>query len=106
MNRDSYGIAVSGFINFVFGLAIIGLFFRFFLRLFGANPNADFVDFIYESTEPLLEPFRDVFNTYAVEPGNVLEFNTLFAIAVYAITAWLLSELVAFIVNANDAYTK
>jgi uncharacterized protein YggT (Ycf19 family) len=93
---------IIGMINIVFSLSILGLFIRFFFRLLGANPNAGVVEFIYESTTPLLAPFRGIFQPAVIEPGNVLEFSTLIAIVFYMLLAWILGELVMLFA----AYTK
>lgn len=94
-------------INLVFGVVILMLFVRLLFRLFGADPNADVVEFVYNATAPLLEPFRDMFSAYVVEPGNVFEVSTLVAIVLYAIFAWLLSELILFVdYSAADTYRR
>ncbi len=70
---------------------IVGIFetllaFRFFLKLFGANPNAGFTDFIYDVTYFLAAPFLNVFRVTAVE-GSVFEWTTLLAMFVYYLIA-------------------
>ena len=37
------------------------LVFTFFLQLFGANPTAGFVQWVYRSTERAMAPFRGIF---------------------------------------------
>lgn len=86
-----------GLINFVFGLVILALFLRLIFRLLGANPTAGIVEFLYNSTAPLLAPFRGIFPEYVIETGNVFEISTLIAIVFYAIIAWALVELILFI---------
>ncbi|KXK26169.1 MAG: YGGT family protein [candidate division WS6 bacterium OLB20] len=104
MSRFSLSDFLVGLINFTFGLAMLGLVFRFLFRLFGANPTADIVEFLYTSTAPLLSPFRGIFEPYVVDPGNVLEFSTLIAIAFYALAAWLLTELVLVLTDSFRSY--
>lgn len=86
-----------GFINlFLFAVELfLGL--RFLLRLFGANVQAPFVQFIYSSSTPLLEPFRGIFPVRVIESGMVMEFSTLFAILMYALFAYLIMELIAWV---------
>ena len=79
--------------TFVFGLVEVLLVFRFVLKLFAANPQAGFVRWIYETTEPLLAPFLLAFPTPSVRGGYMLEFTTLFAIFVYAFVGYLVQEL-------------
>lgn len=101
------GRIVSGVFNFIVGVAILGLVFRVLLRLFGANPTADFVRFIYDSTTPLLSPFRGIFQSEVISKDHVLEFSTLFAIVIYLLVAWLVTELIEFVTyNANRTYRK
>ena len=35
----------------------------FLLRLFGANPDAGFAEWVYRSSERAMEPFRGIFPT-------------------------------------------
>ncbi|HVX93202.1 MAG TPA: YggT family protein [Candidatus Dojkabacteria bacterium] len=85
---------IGAMVDFVFGLVVLGLGLRFLFRLFGANPNADFTKFLYNSTATLLEPFRNIFTPYVVDKGYVFEFSTLIAIVIYSLVAWLLVEFV------------
>lgn len=88
-------VAISGFINFLFGLieGLLGL--RVILKLFGANAAAPFVNWVYSVTAPLLGPFKGAFPAPALEGGFVIEFTALFAMLVYALVTYLLLELVA-----------
>lgn len=80
-------------------LAAVGivLSLRFVLKLFGANANNGFVDWVYEMSAVLLEPFRGIFSSRVFENQYVLEFSTLFAMLVYALLGllivWLISAL-------------
>ncbi|KKR06116.1 MAG: hypothetical protein UT34_C0001G0156 [candidate division WS6 bacterium GW2011_GWF2_39_15] len=97
---------LTGLINFVFSLAMMGLMLRFLFRLLGANPSADFTRFIYNSTSPLLTPFEGIFSPYVIENSYVFEFSTLIAVVFYALFSWLLVEFVTFIYNSVSVYTK
>ena len=70
------------------GLIVI----RFVLRLLGANPGAPFTSFIYSITFPFVAPFYGVFGTPAYE-GVAVEPHSLLALAMYALLAWLLVQL-------------
>lgn len=93
-SRYSIEEVIAGTINFVFSIAMVGLIIRFVFKLLGANPQADVVRFIYNSTSPLLAPFRRIFAPEVIEPGAIIEFSTLIAIVFYLIIAWLLVELI------------
>ena len=68
-------------------LSIIGTFLglRVVLKLFGANGSAEFVNWIYETTIPLIQPFDNIFRTVRIDGRFVIEFSTLFAILVYGL---------------------
>jgi YggT family protein len=68
------------------------LVFRFFLKLFGANPFAGFTSFIYGVSQPFVQPFLTVFRITRVE-GSIFEWTTLLAMAVYYLIAWGIIEL-------------
>ncbi len=85
----------------VFGLVEILLVFRFVLKLFAANPNASFVSWVYEMTQPLLQPFLFAFPTPSVGGGFTLEFTTLFAVFVYAFAGYLIQELLEVIERSD-----
>jgi uncharacterized protein YggT (Ycf19 family) len=83
--------------SFVFGLIDILLIFRFLLKLLAADPAAPFVDWVYETTRPLLNPFVFAFPTPKVADGFVLEFTTLFAIFIYTFIGYLIQELLSLL---------
>jgi uncharacterized protein YggT (Ycf19 family) len=106
MSEINIANILKGLVNFAFGLAALGLVARFFFRLFGANPAADFTEFVYESTAPLLDPFRYVFLPYVIEPGNVIEFSTIIALVFYLIVAYLLIALIDFVEQRSVEYKQ
>lgn len=67
---------------------------RFFLRLFGANPEAGFTSLIYTATEIFVAPFTRVFSNANMD-GAVVEWGTLLAMVVYWIVASLLIRFLA-----------
>lgn len=81
--------------------AVLGL--GFLLLLFGANPDASFVAWVYRSLERAMEPFRGMFTPIELglsgndEVGAVLDTSVLFAMLAYAVAAWLVSWLLDWI---------
>lgn len=71
----------------------------FVLLLFGANPDASFVAWVYRSMDRAMEPFRGIFTPIDLglsgnkDVGAVLDTSVLFAMLVYGIVAWLVSLL-------------
>ncbi|MFP4514485.1 MAG: YggT family protein [Parcubacteria group bacterium] len=90
-------------VNIVFSLVEVFLLMRFVLKLFGANTSAPFVSWIYETSDPLLYPFRGMFSAPVLEDGLIIEFSTLFAVIVYAIVAWILIEIINYLSNFRKA---
>lgn len=84
-------------IDFLFGMVELLLFLRIILRLFGANPETPFVNWIYETSGPLIAPFKGIFPNPVLQGGFVLEFSTVFGLLIYALVAYLISELIDFI---------
>lgn len=62
----------------------------FFLRLAGANPDADFASWVYRSADRSMDPFRGIFPTREVTDASVLDMSLLFAAAVYLVLAFLI----------------
>lgn len=82
-------------INAIFSIIEILIAVRIILRLFGANPAAGFVQWIYATTQPLLAPFVGMFPSPALEGGFVIEFSAVFGLLVYAFIGYLLTEIIA-----------
>jgi uncharacterized protein YggT (Ycf19 family) len=90
---------VLWFIGIVIGLRVV-------LKFFGANPTAPFVDWVYETSEPLLAPFMGMFPAPAIEGRYVIEFSALFALIVYGLAASLIEEMIARIEGWSLARNK
>lgn len=84
-------------IQVIFGIVEFMLALRIILKLFGANAGAPFVNWVYDSTASLIQPFVGSFPSPVIERGSVLEFSTLFALIIYAFVGWLLHELLDYI---------
>src|SRR5437762_2891320 len=70
---------------------------RFLLKLFAANSANGFVQWIYDMSAALLQPFRGIFPVHVFQNRYVLEFSTLFAMMVYAVLALVLAWLIGLI---------
>ncbi len=77
---------------YLLGILEAMLAFRFFLKLFAANPSAGFSHFIYSITQPFVAPFLNVFRITRVE-GSVFEWTTILAMLVYWLIAWAILRL-------------
>ena len=91
--RRDLPLKVQNGIYLLFGILEGLLGIRFVLGLLGANPAAGFAQFIYGLTGPFIAPFVGLFGQPRFE-GSVFEFNSLVAILVYALIAWVLVKTV------------
>lgn len=87
---------IRGLINFVLALIEFFLGMRFILKILGANSSAPFVGWIYETTNPILEPFKNIFPSAKISTFTI-DFTTLFALFVYMFIGYLLIELISYI---------
>lgn len=69
----------------------------FFLSLFGASPDAPFVDWVYRSTEQAMKPFRGMFPVREIDGRSVFDPSLLFAAALYGFLAIGLHAIVDYL---------
>lgn len=93
-------------INLFTAIVIAFLGLRFVLKLFGANPLNAFVGWVYDNTAVLLEPFRGIFANETIGRHYILEFNTLFAIVIYALLGMFLLMLVDLLTPGRTKIKK
>ncbi|HEV8403506.1 MAG TPA: YggT family protein [Candidatus Limnocylindrales bacterium] len=76
-------------VTFVFGILQVLLILRIILLLLVANPGNDIVSFVFNITQPFVEPFINMFslNRVAADQGSVLDIS-----AIVALIAWTLIE--------------
>jgi uncharacterized protein YggT (Ycf19 family) len=76
-------------VTFAFGILQVLLILRIILLLLVANPGNDIVSFVFNITQPFVEPFINMFslNRVAADQGSVLDIT-----AIVALIAWTLIE--------------
>jgi hypothetical protein len=76
---------------------IVGM--AFVLKLLGANPTADFADWVYRASANIIEPFRGIFPTKPVgENGtSVFDASLVFALLVYLVLAVVLHGVISWL---------
>lgn len=79
-------------INWLFNTIALLIILRIILKFFGANITP-FVRWVYATTDPLLKPFIGMFPSPQLSGGFILEFSALFALMIYAIIAYFITEL-------------
>lgn len=96
----------NNLLNFFFVLVESFLALRFILKIFGADASNGFVNWTYEMSGVLLDPFRGIFPAKVFENTYVLEFSTLFAMIIYAVAAILLGELINMLSSSKTSKNK
>lgn len=91
-------------INFVLAFVELFIVLRIILKLFGANPEAPFVSWVYETSRGLVAPFLGMFPAPTLTGGFVIEFSSIFALIVYAVFGYLLVELIEYVSFNSDNY--
>ena len=99
------GRILAGLINFFTALVGIFLGLRVVLRLFGANPDAPFVRWIYDSSSELLQPFRGIFPPETIAQNHVVDMTALFALVVYGLFGMALLSLVVWLTPSEAHVT-
>ena len=89
----------------ILGILEILLGLRFILKLIAANANSGFAVFIYGITKPLVAPFTALVGT-PTSGGNILEWTTLIAMAVYALLFWGVVSVIRIAVDRPIARTS
>lgn len=86
-SRSVFVSRFSQFMWLVVSVVVILLALRFAFVMIAANAATGFVHFIYQVTDPLVSPFRNIVNTPGIDMGAII------AIFVYMIAGWLIITL-------------
>lgn len=78
-------------------VALVLLVLGFILKLFGANPDASFAEWLYRSLRRVMAPFRGLFEPVPLDGRSVLDVSILFAMLVYGIVALALHALIEWL---------
>ena len=95
---------VIGLVLFVFGVIEALIAIRFILLLLGANAETGFVSLIYALSGIFMAPFNAILESQSVE-GAMFEWSALVAIAVYALIAWGVAQLIRALSPRRQAAT-
>ncbi len=83
-------VAMLGWWVGLAGLAVLALLtFRVGFELADANASNSFVEFIYDITGPLVQPFQGIANARTLDGGGVFNPETAIAMGVYLIATAL-----------------
>jgi hypothetical protein len=102
--RSPIEVVLARVVYYVFGVIEVVIAARFVLMIFGANPNAGFVSFIYSLSGLFMAPFNTVFKTQTAG-GATFEWSALVAMAVYALVGWGIVKLIYVVTPRRASQT-
>ena len=85
-------------------IAIVFLILGFLMLLLGANPQADFTQFVYRIAAEFLQPFRGIFPTKQITETSYFSAAGLFAIVMYSFFAAAIHALISWITAKQVNY--
>lgn len=91
-------------VYYLFGAIEILIGVRFVLLLLGANRATGFVAFVHGLSSVFMAPFVAVFKTQTAA-GATFEWSALLAMAVYALIAWGIVQLIRAVSPRRSAQT-
>jgi uncharacterized protein YggT (Ycf19 family) len=97
------GKVITGIVYAITVVYLVILTLAFFLRLFGANPAANFANWVYTAAARIMEPFRGIFPDTPIGDRAVFDASLLFAIIVYSILALALHALIGWFTSRLSA---
>jgi YGGT family len=103
--RRIAGYRLTALVYWIFGLIEAIIAIRFVLKALGANPSAGFAQFMYGITAPLVAPFNALFAN-PTSGASVLELNSLIALIVYGLVAWLIGRLIWILIGETRSAVK
>jgi len=84
--------AIGTLSDFIFGFIEGIIVLRILLKFFGAHEFVPFVSWIFQTSQPLLDPFEGMFPSVLGKRGFTIDVSSLFALLVYAFVAYLIQE--------------
>jgi hypothetical protein len=90
---SSYDYRLVRVVRYFTGVLEVLLAIRFFLKLFGASPEAAFTVLVYVGTDLFLLPFRGIF-AHPARGAYVFDSSTLVALIVYPLLGWAIIGLI------------
>lgn len=98
----SGSVLAARVVSYILGVIEVVLAFRFALALLGANRSNDFAQFVFNISQPFVQPFFGLFGYTPRYGASHVEMYTLVAMAVYAIVAWGIISLIRIPRSGDD----
>ncbi len=102
MGAKALVVVVYGVVIITFVILALG----FLLRVFGASPEAPFVEWAYRNTDRAMQPFRGMFPVRDIDGRSVFDASLLFAAALYGFIAIGLHALFEYLSARVRGYQR
>ena len=93
MKVDEARAQLSRIVELFLFVAELGLAVRFVLHFFAVDPSNGFAAWVFNSTDALVTPFRNVFTTAPVGHPHYVDISLLFIAASYVVAAAVLTKI-------------
>lgn len=111
-NSDNYSFfiyfakAITILAYIFFCAAFVFLTIGFILLLFGANPDAGFVKFIYHFAAVFLQPFRGIFPGHHLSERSYFSASALFAVIIYGLGALAIHSIITYLTLKQTQHSE
>ena len=95
-SKDVVRLPGAGLVGLFLLVTEVFLAIRFVLHFFAVNPHNGFAQWVFNSTDGLMTPFRGIFTQTVVGHPRYVDVVTLFVMAAYAVVAVVLAALIGY----------
>ena len=94
--KDAVRLPGAGLVGLFLVVTEVFLAVRFVLHFFAVNPHNGFAQWIFNSTDSIMTPFRGVFTQTVAGHPHYVDLVTLFVMAAYVVVAVILAALLGY----------
>ena len=95
-SKDAVRLPGAGLVGLFLLVTEVFLAIRFVLHFFAVNPHNGFAQWVFNSTDGIMTPFRGVFTQTVAGHPHYVDVVTLFVMASYAVTAVVLAAVIGY----------
>jgi len=96
-SKDAVRLPGAGLVGLFLLVTEVFLAVRFVLHFFAVNPTNGFAQWVFNSTNGIMTPFRGVFTQTVVGHPHYVDVVTLFVMAAYVVVAVVLGAVLGYL---------
>jgi hypothetical protein len=96
-SKDAVRLPGAGLVGLFLLVTELFLAVRFVLHFFAVNPTNGFAQWVFNSTNGIVTPFRGVFTQTIIGHPHYVDLVTLFVMAAYVVVAVVLGALLGYL---------